>query len=164
MTETGCTCVSPGFCSRHKVNKNPHFFNLCQNHHGYFKMWSECRGPGQSFIDCTGNSETREPVKLPEKKSCAACANQAKIQEQTQQELKENLPSLWEQAKSLTTSVVTHVATGMKKTTEELQNERLAICEQCPLLIRDSMRCGACGCYVKAKTKMESAKCPKGHW
>lgn len=167
---TQCSCTNPGFCQRHNINKNPHYFHLCQTNEKYFNLWESCRGMGQEFTDCAKSSDTREPIKLPEKKQCSACANQAKInqealkEEVSQEQLKENLPSLWDQAKSLTQSVVTHVTTGMKKTGEELYQERLGICEECPLLIRDSMRCGKCGCFVRAKAKMDSAKCPEGKW
>lgn len=159
---TGCVCKNPGFCERHNTNKNPHFFKLCQTNERYFKMWEECRGPGQSFTDCAKSSHKREEIVLPEQKPpCQACQKAAVP---TQEELKENLPSLFQQAKTLAKETSNHVINGSKNVEETLLETRLAICNECPFMIKDQQRCGKCGCFLKVKAKWESSKCPIGRW
>tara|TARA_R110001583_G_C5516401_1_gene397218 strand:+ start:337 stop:645 length:309 start_codon:yes stop_codon:yes gene_type:complete len=41
---------------------------------------------------------------------------------------------------------------------------RLGVCNACEHLIRKSMRCGACGCLVEGKAKMQTSRCPMGKW
>ncbi len=49
---------------------------------------------------------------------------------------------------------------------EQLAESRLKICFECP--IRTDNKCdkskGGCGCYLSAKTRSETSKCPKGYW
>ena len=42
-------------------------------------------------------------------------------------------------------------------------SHRLRICKRCPYLTRDA-RCTLCGCFVRAKTKVPTEKCPNGYW
>jgi hypothetical protein len=42
-------------------------------------------------------------------------------------------------------------------------SKRLAICNRCPYRTRDN-RCTLCGCFVRAKTKVATEKCPNGYW
>jgi hypothetical protein len=42
--------------------------------------------------------------------------------------------------------------------------ERMSICLSCPELINLTKQCRKCGCFMNAKTKLESAKCPIGKW
>lgn len=160
--KTGCSCANPGFCERHNMNKNPHFFHLCQTNERYFKLWDQCRGPGQEFTNCAKTSEERVEVELPvSKPPCQACQKQA---QQTQEELKENLPSITQQGVSVLKEGFKHLITGAKKTQEELFNERMEICRACPFFIQDQERCGKCGCFLKVKAKWESSHCPIGNW
>ena len=46
----------------------------------------------------------------------------------------------------------------------ELIEERLAICNQCPALNKNLMKCKKCGCYMKLKTTLQKASCPLGKW
>ncbi|MEM1874878.1 MAG: DUF6171 family protein [Candidatus Hadarchaeales archaeon] len=46
--------------------------------------------------------------------------------------------------------------------TTELAKRRLNICRQCPFYRRG--RCQICGCFMKAKTSIESEKCPLDKW
>ena len=41
---------------------------------------------------------------------------------------------------------------------------RFNICKSCPELIELTNQCKKCGCFMKAKTTLESAKCPIGKW
>jgi hypothetical protein len=47
---------------------------------------------------------------------------------------------------------------------EELQKERVAICNSCEYLFTPTRNCKACGCFVDAKTRIQMAKCPKDKW
>lgn len=46
----------------------------------------------------------------------------------------------------------------------EVREQRLAICHGCPLLNAKLMQCTDCGCFVKVKTKYKDASCPKAKW
>lgn len=50
------------------------------------------------------------------------------------------------------------------RSTKELQQERLAICRQCEFFNSLTVGCNICGCFMRAKTKLANATCPKGHW
>ena len=149
MEKTGCECVfsGMGFCERHGINKSPHFHKLCQTHPKYFQMWEECRGPGQQNVTC-GETPSVTPAipveskEVPEKK----------------------LPSIAKQATNFAGAVVKHVATGMGHVSAEKKQERLAICNNCPLVSKDKMRCTECGCHLASKTSWSSSSCPKGYW
>jgi hypothetical protein len=45
-----------------------------------------------------------------------------------------------------------------------IAEERLAICLQCPHLIKATHQCKKCGCIMDAKTKLPNASCPIGKW
>ena len=47
---------------------------------------------------------------------------------------------------------------------EQKSNERFNICKSCPELIKLTSQCKKCGCFMKAKTKLEKAVCPIGKW
>lgn len=47
--------------------------------------------------------------------------------------------------------------------TEDLQQARMSICENCPELI-NLTRCKKCGCYMKLKVRILWAKCPMDKW
>jgi len=49
-------------------------------------------------------------------------------------------------------------------TPEELAIKRLEICEKCPSLSKDSGRCAECGCFIKAKTRINFEECPLEKW
>lgn len=52
---------------------------------------------------------------------------------------------------------------GTRKPQKLSASRRLALCTRCPYLTRDK-RCTLCGCFVKAKTKVPTEKCPNGYW
>lgn len=51
-----------------------------------------------------------------------------------------------------------------KKVSNEIAQQRLEICKNCPFLVQFSMQCKKCGCFMNAKTQYEAAKCPEGKW
>ncbi len=44
----------------------------------------------------------------------------------------------------------------------DMQQLRIQICQTCPHLA--GSRCGKCGCFTIAKTKLETEKCPVDKW
>lgn len=53
---------------------------------------------------------------------------------------------------------------NVEKISEEEANVRLAICEECPELIKITKQCKQCGCFMNAKTKIKNATCPLNKW
>ena len=47
---------------------------------------------------------------------------------------------------------------------EEIQEQRLDICKDCPRLRKKLMQCKECGCIMTAKVKLAEAFCPLGKW
>lgn len=47
---------------------------------------------------------------------------------------------------------------------DEIKAERLAICNECPFLNKQFVKCTKCGCFMKLKTTLLEAKCPVGKW
>ena len=50
------------------------------------------------------------------------------------------------------------------KATEEVANNRIAICRECPEFIKATSQCKQCGCFMKMKVKLKDATCPLGKW
>lgn len=50
------------------------------------------------------------------------------------------------------------------RSTKEVIEDRLAICQTCPQLNQKLMQCRKCGCFMKLKTTLQGAKCPLGKW
>jgi ubiquinone/menaquinone biosynthesis C-methylase UbiE len=67
-----------------------------------------------------------------------------------------------------TKSTATWLANGKHTTSEAQVAQRLAICEACPSLIRESMTCAECGCPLANKaarnTSPGQSDCPLGKW
>jgi len=53
---------------------------------------------------------------------------------------------------------------GMPRATEEEATRRFDICQSCPELTHITLRCKQCGCFMAAKTKLQTATCPLGKW
>lgn len=51
-----------------------------------------------------------------------------------------------------------------ERSDKEMIESRLAICNTCPFFNKRLMKCRQCGCFMKLKTTLASAKCPRGHW
>ena len=49
-------------------------------------------------------------------------------------------------------------------TTEEIANNRMQICQECPSLIKTTKQCKECGCIMPLKTKLSRAVCPLEKW
>ena len=48
--------------------------------------------------------------------------------------------------------------------TQEMINQRLAICKACPDFIPMTSQCRKCGCFMSAKTRLRTASCPVNKW
>lgn len=184
--KTGCECPLAGFCNRHQMNKTEHYHKLCQGHPGYFKMWEECRGPGQEFTDCKGGlTEETAPKPLQRKLTHAEMLERAKRDIPTSQKPPEGKavepkkgcsscnkkkaqdtkkPGLFEQAGNFLGAAAKHIKNGMKKVTPEELEARLEICRNCPFYEARSTRCKKCGCFTGVKASWDSEKCPDGRW
>ena len=46
----------------------------------------------------------------------------------------------------------------------KMGEDRMAICTACEHFKPDLSRCGKCGCFMKAKTRIPGASCPIGKW
>jgi len=68
-----------------------------------------------------------------------------------------------EYAKTIATNVVEGSDLSVS---DEVAQNRMAICESCPLLkkIGALKMCEVCGCAMPVKTKLAGMVCPKGHW
>lgn len=45
---------------------------------------------------------------------------------------------------------------------KKIRNQRLAICEQCPLLLNGV--CQRCGCYTEFRASLKNKSCPDQRW
>ena len=51
-----------------------------------------------------------------------------------------------------------------KRVDDNISSERFSICQSCEFFIKLSGQCTKCGCFMKAKTTIESATCPENKW
>jgi len=47
---------------------------------------------------------------------------------------------------------------------EEIQKQRIEMCNSCEHLLHFTRQCKKCGCAVDAKTKLSSSSCPVNKW
>jgi hypothetical protein len=47
---------------------------------------------------------------------------------------------------------------------DETYNSRFNICKSCPELLKITIQCKKCGCFMAAKTKLQKSECPIGKW
>jgi len=72
----------------------------------------------------------------------------------------------FEKVVNYTKAVFTHVKSGMTEVPNEVYEQRLKICEECPNYIADANKCGLCGCQLggssgfTSKLKMPQQRCP----
>lgn len=53
---------------------------------------------------------------------------------------------------------------NIEKVADDIKNERLSICLECPRLIKATKQCKECGCFMDLKTRLFEADCPLGKW
>ena len=61
-------------------------------------------------------------------------------------------------------ALVSHIADGGKKGTDEEWEARLNICEGCEHKRPNANSCSICGCGLKAKARWRSEDCPINKW
>ena len=72
------------------------------------------------------------------------------------EELYQKPPSMFQMLKSFSSEALKHIANKGRNVSAEDYAERLDACNSCEHLIRNSMRCGLCGCLVQHKAKWET--------
>jgi hypothetical protein len=73
-------------------------------------------------------------------------------------------PNVFKMMRSFGNDLSKYVLAGAPNCSKEDYKERLLTCDSCPQLMRNVMRCGACGCLVEHKAKWRTTTCPKGRW
>tara|TARA_Y100000593_G_scaffold60835_1_gene112814 strand:+ start:4238 stop:4777 length:540 start_codon:yes stop_codon:yes gene_type:complete len=69
-------------------------------------------------------------------------------------------PSLFQMARGFAKDLAKYVAEGAPNVTSEEYLDRLDACNACPHLMKESMRCGLCGCLIEHKAKWKTTECP----
>jgi hypothetical protein len=78
---------------------------------------------------------------------------------------KQNMQTPWEKYREKNgVTPLDFLNPATKRASEELSEERFSICKGCPEFFSLTTQCKKCGCFMSAKTKLESAKCPIGRW
>jgi len=67
-------------------------------------------------------------------------------------------------AKNFGSSVVNHLADGMKKVDDVTFTKRIEICKSCDQYDANQNRCNNCGCFLNIKASWNSEKCPLNKW
>jgi len=73
---------------------------------------------------------------------------------------KPKLPSLLTMTTNFAKELAEYVAKGAPNVSAENYEKRLEVCNTCPFLIKDAMRCGKCGCMLEHKAKWKTSDCP----
>lgn len=77
------------------------------------------------------------------------------------------MPKLRDQLASFTKAMGKAIQAGPDAfVTREVKAKRLSVCEGCPRkeMVLGQPRCGACGCFCKAKAALATETCPEGRW
>lgn len=75
----------------------------------------------------------------------------------------EGLPLIsWDSVKRFGKEMFQWAKSGESIVPEEVQRERLSICQECESLLNG--RCSLCGCFVESKTKIPTSECPIKKW
>ena len=70
------------------------------------------------------------------------------------------LPNMFQMVKSFSKELVNYVKEGAPNVTTEDYADRLDVCNNCPNIIKQSMRCRLCGCAMQHKAKWTTSRCP----
>lgn len=79
-------------------------------------------------------------------------------------------PGLIQRMKNFVVATSNHIACGGTLVSEEVRDERLAICQGCPLLVEGICSHESCGCPIRNKSAFidklswASSVCPLGKW
>ena len=69
-------------------------------------------------------------------------------------------------ARNLVKAMAKHISDGLKKVTIAQFKERLAVCNTCPLRVKNRCTHPKCGCFLEIKAWWSSENCPDDppHW
>ena len=56
------------------------------------------------------------------------------------------------------------LVTDPSRVTNEVKQERLAICANCEHFNAPTKQCKVCGCFMELKTGFANMRCPKNYW
>ena len=83
-------------------------------------------------------------------------------------ETPKEMPSMYQMAKNFIGSakdIVGGVMAGEGVlVSEEIFNERIRICNECPMFESSNKRCSECGCFMEAKSAFKKTYCPLHKW
>jgi hypothetical protein len=144
-------------------------------------LWEEQEyNDNSTWTDQSVKEKAEEIIKKDKEKAAQAIfeTNSEKLKEENAlrvvavNELKKQFiqqyPSLFQQAKNLTTSLTNWVKDGVKVVSEEVLNQRMDICKKCEFWDSEAFagtgRCSKCGCSTQAKLRMATEKCPIDKW
>ena len=69
-------------------------------------------------------------------------------------------PSLFQMIRGFTKDLTKYISEGAPNVSAEDYGDRLDACNSCPHLLKDSMKCGICGCLIENKAKWQTTTCP----
>jgi hypothetical protein len=87
-----------------------------------------------------------------------ALMHDAKIKQERQ------LPSAGKMAGNLAKAVVKHVGDGLRKVDVKGYQDRLDICNECQLRVKNRCTHESCGCFLDKKAWWASEECPLDKW
>lgn len=73
-------------------------------------------------------------------------------------------PTLLQKAASFAKAVVRHVADGATQASDEMVQQRMAVCHGCDRFDVQRVRCLECGCGLTLKSRWRTSTCPLGKW
>jgi len=73
---------------------------------------------------------------------------------------KPKMPSIFKMAANFAKDLSKYILEGAPNVSHKAYTERLEACTKCPHLIKESMRCGKCGCLLEHKAKWRTTTCP----
>ena len=80
------------------------------------------------------------------------------------EEQQEETPSLFKMIRTFGKELTEYIKQGAPNVTPEDYAIRLDTCMKCDKLIKQSMRCGACGCKLEYKARWRTSDCQENKW
>ena len=163
---TPCQCAQPGWCPRHGCHKTPHWWRLCRHRLGYFQLWEEGRGPGQHAFSSAGAEAPALPLMPGGSIGNRRTPTDQSPNESGASDSAYGEPGLVRKAANYGRETVRHFADRRRTVSEDLYQQRLAVCRCCQYCDLKRMLCrhDTCGCYLRRKARWRSARCPLHKW
>lgn len=78
---TECECTGPGWCQRHRCEKDQYLFEMCQRLENWFRSWEQGNGFGQHVVRAP--NRVQEPCRHLGRELrtevCATCGGNVKL-------------------------------------------------------------------------------------